>query len=636
MAEQDNEKNLTVEELLRKKEEEERKRRAADVKFKQDAIYWEEFSEDVQERNEAIVNEKIENFKKDVEIERVKIRENVKAAGEVGATVLKGGVAIGGAAIGLVGDAAGAIYDAVSDDEPEKEAEADEISKEAAEEETTLEETVPEEAVTEPEETKKDPTHGVTPLAAALLENAEFTSELMTKEKDVMTLCRNTLKPGPEDAEKVSDEYKAVMDSLGDVEASLTKEYENPADAKKEYVKNVHKVLNNINRYRVSMASDGAEPDEATKKQIIGLEKVDSLLRGRYQTLEQREYEDTIGAVAELFKVEADENAVGDDYLLQQGLGKINNMKKQIEDFREEFKEGKTIVENPDELGMLIDNPLEREVIAADPAKKDAEPVRVEDEHLTEQRDIEKKRREEEKKEIEEGDLKNEKVEDKKLEEEVGTLKVAPSEKRVEAAPKQNTEKVVEENVKELYGNASLQAAIEKEAEYRRGMDPTDEYGKLQVALSAKKSLYLEVLSQGAAKKVKQLGQEKVDDILDRGLKDFNKNAVKARAFMAEYVSDKDFNREFGKRALESAKNGLTGQDQIRKIRDEALESCFKDYKGKDMNKLDKLSAMLGSEVNSKTLGLRKDRVLEKKMDEEQEKKIEHKLGGPKPLSLGR
>jgi hypothetical protein len=245
-------------------------------------------------------------------------------------------------------------------------------------------------------------------------------------------------------------------------------------------------------------------------------------------------------------------------------------------------------------------------------------------------------RREEEKKEIEEGDLKNEKVEDKKLEEEVGTLKVAPSEKRAEAAPKQNTEKVIEKNVKELYGNASLQAAIEKEAEYRKSMDPTDDYGKMQVALSAKKSLYLEVLSQGAAKRVKDLGQEKVDDILDRGLKDFNKNAIKARAFMAEYVADKDFNREFGKRALESAKNGLTGQEQIRKIRDEALEATYKEYKGKDMNKLDKLSSMLGSEVNSKTLGLRKDKVLEKKMDEEQEKKIEHKLGGPKPLSLGR
>ena len=486
----DNEKELTVEELLRKKEEEERMRRAEEVKFKQDAIYWEEFTEDVVEQNEAAAKERIEKFEKDVEIEKEHLKQMAKDTG-------------------------------------------------------------------------------------------------------------NLLKAG---GAKISDEYRAVMDSLGDVQSALAKEYDNPAEAKKAYVKSIYRVLNNINRYRVSMAGKDGEIDEETKKQIIGLEKLDSLLRDRYRTLEEREYEDTIGAVAELFKVEADENAVGDEYFLQQGLGKIANMKKQIEDFREEIREGKTVVENPDELEVLIDNPLEREVLAPNPAKKEAEPVRVEDEHLTEQRDIEKERREEEKKEIEEGDLKNEEP----------------------------------QNVKELYGNASLQAAIEKEAEYRRGMDPNDEYGRTQIALSAKKSLYLEVLEQGAAKREKDLGQEKVDDILDRGLKDFNKNAVKARAFMAEYVGDKDFNREFGKRVLEGAKNGKVEQEQIRTFRDEALTACYKELPGKDLKALDKLSEMLGSNVNSKTLNLKKDKVLEKKMDEEQEKKIEHKLGGPKPLGLGR
>ena len=634
MAGQDNEKNLTVEELLRKKEEEERKRRAEEVKFKQDAIYWEEFTEDVVEHNEAVQKERIEEFEKNVEIEHERIKEAAKETGTVladgGAAVLKGGVAVGGAVLGATGAAVGAVVDAVKDAVSDEDGiSVNEIfnGNTPASENAENKEAGTNEPVNN---------HGVEPLAEDLPENAELTPELMAKENDVMKLGQDTLNAAMEGAEKVSDEYKAVLDSLGGVQASLTKEYENPADAKKEYVKNIHKVLNNINRYRVSMAGKDGEIDEATKKQIIGLEKVDSLLRGRYQALEQREYEDTIGDVAELFKVEADENAVGDEYLLQQGLGKIANMKKQIEDFREEIKEGKTVVENPDELGMLIDNPLEREVLAADPAEKEAEPVRVEDEHLTEQRDIEKERREKEKKEIEEGDLKNEKVEDKKLEEEVGTLKVAPAERREEAAPKKNTEKIIEENVKELYGNVSLQAAIEKEAEYRRGMDPNDEYGKTQIALSAKKSLYLEVLEQGAAKRVKDLGQEKVDDILDRGLKDFNKSAIKARAFMAEYVGDKDFNREFGKRVLEGAKNGKVEQEQIRTFRDEALTACYKELPGKDLKALDKLSEMLGSNVNSKTLNLKKDKVLEKKMDEEQEKKIEHKLGGPKPLGLGR
>ena len=62
MAAQDNEQGLTYDEVLRKKEEEEKKRRAASSKYQQDAVYWEEMTEDVQEREEAEVKADIEEF----------------------------------------------------------------------------------------------------------------------------------------------------------------------------------------------------------------------------------------------------------------------------------------------------------------------------------------------------------------------------------------------------------------------------------------------------------------------------------------------------------------------------------------------------------------------------------------------
>ena len=646
MAAQDNEQGLTYDEVLRKKEEEEKKRRVASAKYQQDAVYWEEMTEDVQEREEAEVKADIEEFEQQVIIEKQILKEHREKAGEFLKNAAGAVVAVGGAAIGAVETVADKIDDALEDDEekeenPEEEAEAtaeaDEAAPEAAETAPEATEAAPEAAEEAPEAEAETPevfAHGVEPLAKAIDVAMQFAAEEKTAESDVMQKCHDTLSK-PVEAGNASDEYKSIMDSLTAVKDGLSKDAD-PEQARKDYVKNVHKVLNNINRYRVAMASKGVELDESTMQQIIGVERVDSLLRDRYQTLEQREYEDTIGAVAELFQVETDKDAVGDDYLLQQGLGKINNMKKQIEDFREEFKSGRVEPEKDEAIELFINNPLERDVLPAEPAREEREPVKVEDEHLAERREIEKEAREEEKKAIEEGERKEEKVEDKKLAEENSLLKKAEPEKEKNLTPKRDKKNVLDENLKKIYQNDLMKAAIEKEDSYRKGLDPTEEYGKLQMVLSAKKSLYLELLGQAAGRKMAVMKDEKVEEILEKGLRDFNKSAKKARAFMTEFVGDKDFNKEFGKRVIEGSQKGLTSHEDLMKIRDEALESCYKDYKGKDMGQLDKLSAILGSDVNSKSLHLRKDKVLEKKMDEEQEKKIEHKLGGPKPLMMGR
>ena len=480
-------------------------------------------------------------------------------------------------------------------------------------------------------------------LVEPLKQNEEFNPEMKEKESGILDTCHDMLSEPTKGL--ASKEYQAIMDSVQNAKTALNQEYEGNEAAKKAYTKSIHKVLNDINRYRVHMASQNisVENNDTLKEEIIAVERVDKLFRTRFQTLEQREYEDTIGAVGELFKVEIDKNAVGDDYVLQSGLGKINNMKKKIEDFKEEVKAAKENGAEENELEMFINNPLEREVLPEDPTKEN-EPETVEDEHLKEQEEIEKEEKKEEKKELEEGEKANDLKADVERDEKAlvdpnnqqDVLKKPEPQKEVEVKPIRKRRNNLEKNLEEIFKNDLLQEAIKKEEDYRKNLEPKDEYGVTQLVLSAKKSIYLELLGQAAGKKMAVMDKEKVEDILNKGIKDFNKSAIKARAFMAEHVSDRDFNQEFGKRVIEGAKEGKTSQEDIKNFRDDALKSCYIEHKGKDMKELDKLSRMLGSDVNARSLGLIKDRVLEKKMPEEMEKKIAEKRMTPnKPLGLG-
>ncbi len=53
---------------------------------------------------------------------------------------------------------------------------------------------------------------------------------------------------------------------------------------------------------------------------------------------------------------------------------------------------------------------------------------------------------------------------------------------------------------------------------------------------------------------------------------------------------------------MESAEQGKTTQKDIRECRDAALKDCYTKYKGKDTRALDKLSGILGSKVNAKSV----------------------------------
>ena len=50
-------------------------------------------------------------------------------------------------------------------------------------------------------------------------------------------------------------------------------------------------------------AVDGVKND-GTSDKLIAVERVDKLLRTRYQSIEQRDYEDQLGGVAELFNTQ--------------------------------------------------------------------------------------------------------------------------------------------------------------------------------------------------------------------------------------------------------------------------------------------------------------------------------------------
>ena len=153
--------------------------------------------------------------------------------------------------------------------------------------------------------------------------------------------------------------------------------------------------------------------------------------------------------------------------------------------------------------------------------------------------------------------------------------------------------------MKALSENMMLKAAQQKEADYRKTLDPTDELDCENLIASAEKTLYLATILHGCAKFGKT--QEEAGRLLDKGMKDFGKaNSVSFKRYKFEFLMDKDFNKEFQNRVIEGAKNGKkVANKDILKYRDEALKVCFTQYKGKDTQSLNKLADKLGSEVNS-------------------------------------
>ncbi|MBQ8116930.1 MAG: hypothetical protein IJ147_02535 [Lachnospiraceae bacterium] len=425
-------------------------------------------------------------------------------------------------------------------------------------------------------------------IVEPLEENAQFDKQLVAQEVGFLKVCYNMVHEPSTRVSRNSGEYESVMRSILNAQKALEKKYDTNEEARKAYVKAINKVLNNINRYRMHKANDGFKQD-ATLDKFVALERVDKLLRTRFETLAQREYDDVIGAVPELFKVEVEEDKLGDEYLLEKAIGKINNMHKTIEDYRKEIDAEEAGRSRRNSIGgirskqLALDEeePIQRSmslggIRAEKPAVKQEAPKAPEN------------------KAPEGKEPENKEPENK-----------APEIKAPEnAVPAPKKEAPVEE--KALFSEdkvASVKQAMDKEEDYRKELDPEDEFEKELIVYSAEKSLYVDTLVHACSDKAKDMGEEDAKKLLEKGMKDFAKaSSVQFRVFKFEKLGDKDFNKEFQKRVLEGVAKGKTSQKDIREFRDAALKDCYTKYKGKDTKALDRLSKLLGSKVNAKAI----------------------------------
>ncbi len=203
-----------------------------------------------------------------------------------------------------------------------------------------------------------------------------------------------------------------------------------------------------------------------------------------------------------------------------------------------------------------------------------------------------------------------------------------------------NRKKAVEESIKlDRFDKMNMECnaydtAVKKEREYRASLDPKDDYGQEMLVKSAEKELYLISVRDACLQKFSETNNsEQAGKDLENEMAKYNsKGSIQARAFKFTYLTDADFNKEFKKRVLDGAKKGKVSQEDIKTFRDEALEACYTNYKGKDVTALDNLANVLGSEKNSKVFS----KVGIKKLVEEEAKanpvKEKHDIKRPKNI----
>ena len=309
------------------RERKRRERQLRQMKQAQDAAYWDEFTRQRVEKDEIITQTKIAEFEQRVEEQREMIHQ-----------VFGGGSENNGLNANRNG------YDSSETGDPElkwyrnseKRRKPDKTvqtemkpAPEAAGETETKEETTPEEET--PEEV-------IPPMKEAKIE---------VKEKNFIHACKEMLSIPAKKAQHNSEEYQKIISALDDVNDVLKKGYATATEAKNAYVKSIKKVLNNINRYRVHKAADGVDKNDVENEKIIAIECVDQYLRMRYKEFVKKDYEDEIGAGKGLFNVNVDSGKEGDEYILDKGLNKIDNMKKEIDHLRA-HKGGAKVEEEPE------------------------------------------------------------------------------------------------------------------------------------------------------------------------------------------------------------------------------------------------------------------------------------------------
>ena len=384
-------------------------------------------------------------------------------------------------------------------------------------------------------------------MVEPLKEDTIFDKKTVTEENEVLDTCYDMLNEASKQVSRNSSEYNSVKKSILNIQKVLSKQYPDNEAARQAYVKAVNKALNNINTYRMHKAVDGVK-DDGTRYKLLAVERVDKLLRTRYKSIEQRDYEDSLGAVSELFKTEVPEGVTGDKYVYEKAMGKIRNMKKAFEDYNRQIAE---------ENGISRRNSFS--------AGKTGYALGDADESIRRTGTL--------------GGIRPDKLKMKKDGKEIA-LKPAPQK-----------------------GSELVRPSHKKETDYRKKLDPKDAYGKEKLVSSAERSLYLDAMETRVKKESRNPQEEETR--LKQQVRDYEKNgSIRYRAFKFENLTDKDFNKEFQKNVLAGAEQKKVSAQDIRNYRDDALRKCYTQYKGKNVAELDKLSETLGSKVNSKTIAL--------------------------------
>jgi hypothetical protein len=401
----------------------------------------------------------------------------------------------------------------------------------------------------------------VEPLEA----DTKFDAQMVYNEKQILDIVYDMLKDPTTRTHRDSSEYKKIMSDVLKVKEVLSNTYASNEEARRAYVKSINNVLKDINIYRKHKA-DTTVKEDATLDKLVALERVDKLLRTRYQSVERRVYEDDLGGVAELFDINVAEDKFGNDYLLDKARQKINNMNKSIDELKAEME--------------LEEGPIKRSNSFSG-APLDAG-------KLDQQEEI---KVEAPKEEI-------------KIEEQKEEIKIEEAKEEIKIEEPKEEIKIEEPKAEAVdFMKHPMAAAANKiEADYRKTLDPNDSFGKEKLLSSAIKTLYAASIIGACERKVKELGAEKATGLLENGMRDLAKaNSVQFAKFKFQVLTDKDFNKEFEKGVIEAAKEGKTSAEDILKCRDNALKACYTAYKGKVTKDLDKLSHDIGSKINSKS-----------------------------------
>ncbi len=162
-----------------------------------------------------------------------------------------------------------------------------------------------------------------------LKENCAFNREFINNEKELLENCYEMLYQPSTRVWWNSSAYKTIMSSLSTLKNDLGKEYPNDGQRRATYEKNLQTVLNNISKYQIHKATDTIKND-ATREKLIAVERVEKLLSVRLKSLNGPAYAKRQEKLKDVIDVRIENNKVGDEYLYDKAIAKIQTVKKNM------------------------------------------------------------------------------------------------------------------------------------------------------------------------------------------------------------------------------------------------------------------------------------------------------------------